>query len=184
MVGLGGPTVNKNHFLRTTVSIWCEGDRDASFVRYLYSLYHVPERDVKIRNAHEGDPVGQIRQMVNYYLTHDFDEKYALYDLDRGEESVKEARRLARANGIVCIESDKCLEMELVRLMSDNSKLVQRACRSSVEAKKVFAELCHLKHEDDGVEWGRWIKKELLVMEKSEWQNKILRTLNGELVQE
>ena len=181
MVGLGGPTVNKNHFLRTTVSIWCEGDRDASLVRHLYSLYHVPERDVKIRNAHGGDPVGQIRQMVNYYLTHDFDEKYALYDLDRGEESVKEARRLARANGIVCIESNKCLEMELVRLMSDNSKLVRRACRSSAEAKKVFAELCHLKHEDDGVEWGRWIGSSQLkeYINKTKWVVKIIAVLIG-----
>lgn len=180
-MGLGGPTVNKNHFLRTTVSIWCEGDRDASFVRYLYSLYHVPERDVKIRNAHGGDPVGQIRQMINYYLTHDFDEKYALYDLDRGEESVKEARRLARANGIVCIESDKCLEMELVRLMSDNSKLARRACRSSAESKKVFAKLCHLKHEDDGMEWGKWVKKKEPddLLNATEWLNSIIKILGG-----
>ena len=151
--------MNKNHFTRTTVSIWCEGGRDASFVRYLYRLYHVSEREVKIRNAHGGDPAGQVRQMAKYYLTHEFDEKYALYDLDRGEESVEKARRLASANGINCIESDKCLEMELVRLMGGDDKLVRRAYCSSVEAKKVFMEMCRLKHVDDEVEWGRWIDK-------------------------
>lgn len=173
--------MNKSHFLRTTVSIWCEGDRDASFVKYLYSLYHVPEREVKIRNAHGGDPAGQVRQMVNYYLTHDFDEKYALYDLDRGEESVSEARRLARANGITCLESDKCLEIELVRLMSDNSRLIRRACRSSAEAKKVFAELCHLKHLDDEVEWVRWVdeKKLYALVNKNEWLIKIIMVMKG-----
>lgn len=181
MVGWEGLPVNKNHFLRTTVSIWCEGDRDASFVKYLYGLYHVPGREVKIRNAHGGDPVGQVRQMVKYYLTHDFDEKYALYDLDRGKESVNEAQRLASANGIVCLESDKCLEMELVRLMTDDVKLLRRACRSTAEAKKVFAELCHLRHEDDEVEWARWIGKGELGISigKNEWLIKIIIILKG-----
>lgn len=175
--------MNKNHFLRTTISIWCEGDRDTSFVKYLYALYHLPGREVKIRNAHGGDPAEQVRQMIKYYLTHDFDEKYALYDLDRGEDSVKEARRLADANEIVCLESDKCLEMELVRLMSDDDKLIRRACRSSAEAKKVFAELCHLKHEDDGVEWGRWVNKrklDSLLSSSTRWLARIIDIIEGE----
>lgn len=182
MVGWGGPPVNKNHYLRTTVSIWCEGDRDASFVRYLYSLYHVPERDVKIRNAHGGDPAGQVRQMIKYYLTHDFDEKYALFDLDRGEGSVNEARRLARKDEIVCLESDKCLEMELVRIMTDDVRSLRRACRSSAEAKKVFAELCHLRYLDDEVEWGRWIDMKLLdeSLMASAWLSKIIKIIGEE----
>ena len=142
----------------------------------------MPEREVKIRNAHGGDPAEQVRQMVNYYLTHDFDEKYALFDLDRGEESVDEARRLARVNGIICLESDKCLEMELVRLMADDIKLLRRACRSSVDAKKVFAELCHLKNLDDEVEWGRWIRKGGVdgLLNTSKWLNKIIRIMGEE----
>ena len=172
----------KSHSLKTTVSIWCEGDRDTSFVKYLYGLYHIAGREVKIRNAHGGDPAGQVRQMIKYYLTYDFDEKYALYDLDRGEKSVKVARRLADANEIACLESDKCLEMELVRLMSNDDKLICRARRSSAEAKKVFAELCHLKHENDEVEWGRWIRKEELdnLLNSSEWLAKIIDLIEGE----
>ncbi|MBR2658404.1 hypothetical protein IKD57_00710 [Candidatus Saccharibacteria bacterium] len=171
--------MNKNYYTRTTVSIWCEGDRDASFVKYLYGLYHVPGREVKIRNAHGGDPAGQVRQMVKYYLTRDFDEKYALYDLDRGKESVGEARRMASANGIICLESDKCLEMELVRLISDDGKLARRACRSSVEAKKVFAELCHLKHLDDAVEWERWADKKRFndLLSASKWLTSIINAI-------
>lgn len=171
--------MNKSHSLRTTVNIWCEGDRDASFVHYLYGLYHVPGREVKIQNAHGGDPAWQVRQMVKYYLTYGFDEKYALYDLDRGEESVKVARGLANVNGIVCLESDKCLEMELVRLMSDDPKLLRWACHSSVEAKKVFAGLCHLKHLGDEVEWGRWIDEERLngSLSVSEWLTKIINVI-------
>jgi len=171
----------KNHSLKTTVSIWCEGDRDVSFANYLYGLYHIVGREVKIRNAHGGDPVGQVRQMTKYYLTYDFDEKYALYDLDRGEESVEMARRLADVNGIVCLESDKCLEMELVKLMSDDGKMIRRARRSSAEAKKVFAELCHLKHENDDVEWGKWINKKKLddLLSSSEWLARIIDVMEG-----
>lgn len=174
--------MNRNHFLRTTVSIWCEGDRDASFVKYLYGLYHAPGLEVKVRNAHGGDPAGQVRQMVNYYLNHDFDEKYALYDLDRGEESVSEARRLARKNGIACLESDKCLEMELVRIMTNDARLLRRAYRSSAEAKKVFAELCYLKHLDDEVEWERWMGKKELdgLLNTTKWLNVIIKVLKGE----
>lgn len=171
----------KSHSLRTTVNIWCEGNRDASFVHYLYELYHVPGRMVKVRNAHGGDPAWQVRQMVKYYLTYDYDEKYALYDLDRGKASVDEARNLASANGIICIESDRCLEMELMRLMSGDSRLIRRACRSSVEAKRVFAEFCHLKHLDDEVEWGRWISNERVngMLEVSGWLDKIINVVRG-----
>lgn len=150
--------MNQNKNLVTTVNIWGEGDREESFLKYLYRLYHVQDRRVVIRNAHGGDPVAQIRQMINHYTMYDFDEKYALFDLDRGEESVMEARELATRNGIICIESDRCLETELVRVLTSDVKMLKRASRSSDEAKKVFAELCHLKHIDDGVEWERWIK--------------------------
>ncbi len=175
----GGLPVSRS--LRTAVSIWCEGDRDVSFVRHLYRLYHVPERDIMVRNAHGGDPAGQVRQMIKYYLMHDFDEKYALYDLDRGEGSINEARRLASANGITYLESDKCIEMEIVRFISDDAKLLWRMCRSSAEAKKVFAELCHLKHLDDEVNWGRWDDELWLKghTNKNMWLAKIISILTG-----
>lgn len=172
--------MNRGRLPRTTISVWCEGYRDASFVRYLYSLYHVPEREVKVRVAHGGDPVGQIRQMINFFATHDYDERYALYDLDRGERSVNEARRLASANGIVCLESDQCLEMELVRLMTTDIKILRSVCRSSVEAKKIFAKMCHLKHADDEVEWERWMSKTLLESRRStsQWLSDVIEALN------
>ena len=171
--------MNKNHYLRTTVSIWGEGDREVSFLKYLYSIYHVAERKVEIRNAHGGDPLAQIEQMVKYYKLRDYDEKYALFDLDRGEESVGKARKLADKEGIACIESNRCFEMEMVRLMSNDGRLLKRAAKSTAEAKKVFAEMCHLKHEDDGVEWGRWVGKEKPgeLLGASEWLTLIIKVI-------
>ena len=163
--------MNRNRFLITTVNIWGEGDREESFLKYLYRLYHVRDRRVVIHNAHGGDPVAQIQQMINYYMMYDFDEKYALFDLDRGEKSVTKARELAVRNGIVCIESNRCLEMELVRILVSDAKMLKKAGQSSDEAKKVFAKLCRLKNVDDGVEWERWIKKGYLdrILLKNDW---------------
>ena len=171
--------MNKNHFLRTTVSIWGEGDREVSFLKYLYTLYHVPGRKVEIRNAHGGDPLKQVEQMVKYYKLRDYDEKYALFDLDRGEESVGKARKLADKEGIVCIESDRYFEVEMIRLMSNDGRLLKRAAKSTAEAKKVFVEMCHLKYEDDEVEWGRWVDKKKLgeLLGASAWLTLIVKII-------
>lgn len=174
--------MNKNYYLKTTVSIWGEGDREVIFLKYLYSIYHVAERKVEIRNAHGGDPLKQVEQMVKYYKSRDYDEKYALFDLDRGEGSVGKARGLADKEGIACIESNRCFEMEVIRLICDDSKLLKRAAKSTAEAKKVFAEMCHLKHEDDAVEWGRWIGKKRLgeLLGASEWLGETIKVIRGE----
>ena len=173
--------MNKNHYLKTTINVWGEGDRDVSFLRYLYSLYHVHGRELKINNAHGGDPECQIRQMIKYYNTTAFDEKYALYDLDRGIESVTKARELAAPQGIVCVESDRCLETELIRIMTTDAKLLKQAKKSSNDAKNALAKLCHLKNVDSEVDWKKWAPKGMLDMKckESRWLKKILKIIRG-----
>lgn len=168
--------MNRKHFSVTTINIWGEGDRENGFLKYLYGLYHIPERSVKINNAHGGDPEAQLRQMINYYSTYDYDERYALFDLDRGDKSVKKAKELAEASGVICIVSDKNLEMELLRIITDDTKKLKRAGASSKEAKKIFAELCNLKNIDAEVEWGKYFSKSILEKAKSNtnWLNELI----------
>lgn len=177
--------LNRSRSPVTTINMWGEGDRESSFLGYLYKIYHIPERRVKICNAHGGDPEAQIRQMINHYSIYSYDEKYALFDLDRGDEPVQKAKQLAESFDIICIVSDRSLEIELIKIITNDPKTLKRSKKSSKEAKKVFAELCKLKNIDDDVEWGRYFKRDILEKAKSDtnWLKRLISVIRpGEYI--
>lgn len=160
--------------------IFCgEGDRDWSWLKYLYSLYHIREVRIHPDNAHGGSPTKQIYGMLNGTKEYDF--KVALFDTDKGENEVNEALALA-GDAIKCILSEKNIECEILRLCGVNRKRMSRAMESSHGAKKEFQAEFHLKQEDDEVDWKRFFPKGTLdkLRKTSEWLDEIIKVIEGE----
>ena len=81
--------------------------------------------------------------------------------------------------------SDRSLEIELIKIITNDPKTLKRSKKSSKEAKKVFAELCKLKNIDDDVEWDKYFKRDILEKAKSDtnWLKRLISVIRpGEYI--
>ena len=146
----------------TTSDFWGEGDRDWSWIKYLYGLYHVRAIKVRPDNAHGGSPTKQIQDMISVARCRHYDRRTAMFDTDRGEEEVNEALELAKNNGIYCILSEKNIECEILKLRGVSARRLSRAMADAHAAKKEFQTEFNLASENDDVEWSRYFPKSFL----------------------
>lgn len=148
--------------LHRTGDFWGEGDRDWSWIKYLYGLYHVRTMKIRPDNAHGGSPTKQIQDMIDSARYRAYDYRTAMFDTDRGEEEVKEALELADNNGIYCILSEKNIECEILRLHGASSNRLSKAMVDARSAKKELQKEFKLRSENDEIDWSRYFPKSFL----------------------
>ncbi|MBR3248733.1 hypothetical protein IKF89_01750 [Candidatus Saccharibacteria bacterium] len=159
-----------------TSDFWGEGDRDWSWIKYLYGLYHVEAIRVRADNARGGSPTKQIQDMIDVAKRKFYDRRTAMFDTDRGEEEVNEALELAKNNGIYCILSEKNIECEILKLRGVSARRLSRAMTGAHAAKKEFQIEFNLESENDDVEWSRYFPKSFLDAARStnHWLDEII----------
>lgn len=158
-----------------------EGYREKSFGEYLVSLYHVPNRRIKVTSAYGGSPAYQIGQIIAQRSWRAFDEEHAIYDTDR--DDIDEARRLIKSDGnkIVPHESEGSIDYELLKLLTDDKKILKKARQSTKAAKAELKKICKLKKEDGPINWSKYYPKSLLDAKRktSPWLDGLIRIITG-----
>ena len=167
--------------LRKTGDFWGEGDRDWSWIKYLYKLYHVKVMEVKPYNAYGGSPAKQIREMINLAKYKSYEYRTAMFDTDKGEAEVNEALGLAKDNGIYCILSEKNIECEILRLHGASPSRLSKAMIGAHSAKKEFQKEFRLRDENDEVDWSRYFPKSFLdtARKANTWLDEIITRIEG-----
>lgn len=169
---------NKMRTTKRTAVVSGEGSREAGMLEYLRTLYLVPDKYVRILNARGGSPSHQINEVMRGELSiRWYDEKYALFDTDYAKVKVVKAQACAVELGIATILSVPSVDYELVKLITLDRKLIEKAQKNTVAAKEVLAELCNLKRLNDMPDWKSYFPKELLDEERknNKWLDDIIR---------
>jgi hypothetical protein len=114
--------------------IYCEGQAEAVFLKYLRSLYSFNVGvNIIIKKGKGGTAHGIINGAINYMG--DFDLRVAVIDNDKSKKEMDEARKKAKDRSIKLIENTPCLESLLLVILGDGNNM---AIKSSARCKSEF----------------------------------------------
>jgi len=115
---------SKGKSIRPTFFVFCEGESEETYIKYLRSKYRLPiEIDPRVVGLNI--TTGYINNYKKSKSTHPKDKDFLIYDLDR-EEILK---RLLTINNAVVITSNPCFELwYLLHYMNQTALLTADDC--------------------------------------------------------
>ena len=117
---------SKGKTIRPTFFVFCEGESEEAYVKYLRSKYRLP---IEICPSVAGLSINQesIRRFKKDKFTDAKDHDYLMYDLDRDDI----LERLQKIKGATIIASNPCLELwYLLRFVDQKVEITSSQCLS------------------------------------------------------
>ena len=163
---------------KKTALVCCEGDDDARFVKCVKEIYSSSSM-VEVFDVGGGSMqcVVNYKKIRNYIA---YRKKFALIDLDRGQEELAKTKEFMRKKGlkIDLIIAENNLECELMKILETDGAFeisrskMQRAMRGEMNVKDEIIRICGRKKD-----FKRIFTRDLLdtARHKSEWLNKIIK---------
>lgn len=117
--------------MRPTFFVFCEGETEEAYVKYLRSRYRLPiEIDATVAGTEISDR--HIRKYKRDRMTTPTDRDYAMYDLDRGDI----ADRLKSLTGATVIGSNPCIEIWfLLHVLDRKSEISSSDCCKALKSR-------------------------------------------------
>ncbi len=127
------PSKKKRRYIKETILLYCEGQHEEVFVKYLKNLYARNSGvSVKTKNNHGGGANEVLRGALKYSANGGYDRKFCIVDTDTGIDASLEKK--VHSAGIILIKNTPCFESLLLRILGRDDF----AGKSNDKCKKEF----------------------------------------------